>query len=151
MVRFEKAALILLLAAGPAHAAWTGKLDLTPDVAALVARTFQAAPDTLGGLEKPIWSLRDQGYPVLTVAPLVGWESAEKNNRVLGGLDVSASLGTLSTILRALGTFQTLPPSAEKLDAVLSRVNTGVILAWDPRFLAPAFVGYKISVQMGGK
>lgn len=145
--------LVLGLCVSQARAAspFAGKLDLTPDATAFAARSFSAAPQTLAGLEKPLWSLQDHGYTALSVAPLVGWESAAGNNRVLGGLDVGAPLGPLANILEAVGSIQALPPSVSALDNVLSHVSTGIILAWDPRYIAPAFIGYKVGVSFGGK
>ena len=149
----RKKAFVLALAAstaltGAARAAVVGKLDLSPDMAVFTARQFAAAPVMFSGVEKTFFRVQDDSYTVLEIAPVVGWEMGGQE-RVLGGLDISAPLGSLANILRVVGAIQDLPPRVQKLDDALSHVKTGIIVAWDPRYIAPAFIGYKIAVTFG--
>lgn len=151
-------AAVLLLLSSSAHAAWTGKLDLTPDVSLFSARGFTAAPVTLSGFEKPLWALYNPaGTKDLGLAPFVAWNQGPNASAIAGGVDVWSPLGTP---LYKAGQYVTsagftLPQWFTTAMEYTQYVNAGIPMAWYHvpttwRGLVPGFVGFKLSVTVGG-
>lgn len=150
--------ILLLLVAISAHAgAWSGKLDLTPDVSIFSARSFSLAPTTLSGFEKPLWALYEPGgNKDLGISPFIAWNQGPVASAIAGGVDVTSPLGAALYRLGPYVSQVVTPPHWFSNVMEYSKyVDTGIPVAWYHvpttwRGLVPGFVGFKVSVTVGG-
>ena len=83
-------ALGLLFLPSRSRAAWTGRLDLSPDFSAVMARDYTDG-FWMAGTEKPLWSLSNNGSEVFYLAPqyLHGIEGGNQAAAIAIGLPIS--------------------------------------------------------------